>query len=294
MDKLPKMVKTMDTKPEQTIEQESPSSTRNAGLQIQGPGGEGFAVRRILRGWAKASLSITNALLEHLGLNIVHKVNVVGFRPALQRIKALGVEPAAIFDIGVAYGTPELYAEFASGKYFLIDPLPHSLPYMQMWAKKLDASIHNIGLGEVEGEIEISVQADIGGSTLYRELGSAVTIGSVRVPIKRFDSVFQPVDLVPPCLVKIDVQGADLAVLRGMGTLIRKVDLFVVEVSSIVTLEGAPHMFETIDYMRQNGFTIYDICGLGRRPLDNALAQLDLVFCKNDSRLLLDRRWRAS
>jgi len=125
-------------------------------------------------------------------------------------------------------------------------------------------------------------------------VGSAVTIGSVWVPIKRFDSVFQDADLVSPCLVKIDVQGAELAVLRGMGALIRNVDLFIVEVSSIVTLEGAAPMFETIDYMRQNGFTIYDICGLGRRPLDNALAQLDLVFCKNDSKLLEDRRWRAS
>jgi FkbM family methyltransferase len=204
------------------------------------------------------------------------------------------VEPTTIFDIGVAYGTPELYAEFADGKYFLVGPLPHLLPYMRMWAKKLDASLYNIGLGEMEGELEISVQEDIGGSTLYKELGAATTIGRIAVPIRRSDTVFQPADLAPPCLVKINVQGAELAVLRGMGTLIQNVDLFIVEVSSIVTLDGAAHMFETIDYLRQNGFTIYDICGLGRRPLDNALAQLDLVFCKNDSRLLKDRRWQAS
>jgi FkbM family methyltransferase len=282
------------TKLAQAKDEARTSPTRSSGVEKQVPGRERRDPRRVLKGWTKSTLSMTNALLGRLGWNVVRKSNVVGFRPTLQRIKSLGVEPATIFDIGVAYGTPELYAEFADRKYFLVDPLPHSLPYMRMWAKKLDASIYNIALGEMMGELEIIVQEDIGGSTLYREVGAASTIGRVAVPIRRFDSVFQPADLAPPCLVKIDVQGAELAVLRGMGTLIQNVDLFIVEVSSIVTLEGAAHMFETTDYMRQNGFTIYDICGLGRRPLDNAMAQLDLVFCKNDSRLLKDRRWQAT
>lgn len=249
--------------------------------------------RGVLKQWTKSTLSLANEVLGRVGWNVVRKSIVVGFRPTLQRIKALGIEPATIFDIGVAYGTPELYAEFPKGKYFLVDPLPQSLPYMRRWAKRLNASIHNFGLGDTEGELEISVQEDIGGSTLYRELGSAATIGTVRVPIHRFDSVFRPEDMAAPCLVKIDVQGAELAVLRGMGNLIQGVELLIVEVSSIVTLEGAAPMFETIDYLRQNGFTIYDVCGLGRRPLDNALAQLDLVFCKNGSSLLKDRRWKA-
>jgi FkbM family methyltransferase len=286
-------VRMAGTKLAQANEPGRPAPPSFGGADVQTPARERRKARRVLKEWTKSIYSFANAVLGHLGWQIVRKSIVVGFRPALQRIKALGVEPATIFDIGVAYGTPELYAEFANGRYFLIDPLPHSLPYMRRWAQKLDASIYNLGLGETEGELQISVQKDIGGSTLYRELGSADTIGTVRVPIRRFDSLFQPADLASPCLVKIDVQGAELAVLRGMGKLIQNVDLLIVEVSSIVTLEGAAHMFETIDYMRQNGFTIYDICGLGRRPLDNALAQLDLVFCKNDSRLLQDRRWRA-
>jgi len=286
-------VKTTGTKLAQANKQARTAPAAFERQEAQSSGRELRETRRVVKQWTKSTLSFANALLGRVGWNIVRKSIVVGFRPTLQRIKALGVEPATIFDIGVAYGTPELYAEFADGKYFLVDPLPHSLPYMRKWAQKLDASIYNLGLGERDGELEISVREDIGGSTLYRELGSAVTIGTVAVPIRRFDSVFQPADLAPPCLVKIDVQGAELAVLRGMGKLIENVDLFIVEVSSIVTLDGAAHMFETIDYMRQNGFTIYDICGLGRRPLDNALAQLDLVFCGNDSKLLKDRRWQA-
>jgi hypothetical protein len=135
------------TKLAQAKEEAPPSPARSRGVQAQVPGRERRDARRVLKGWTKSTLSMTNALLGRLGWNIVRMSNVVGFRPTLRRIKALGVEPATIFDIGVAYGTPELYAEFAQAKYFLVDPLPHSLPYMRMWAQKLDASLYNIGLG---------------------------------------------------------------------------------------------------------------------------------------------------
>jgi hypothetical protein len=45
------------------------------------------------------------------------------------------------------------------------------------------------------------------------------------------------------------------------------------------------------------GFVAYDICGLTRRPLDDALWQADLIFVRNDDPLRRDkgyydrRRW---
>jgi FkbM family methyltransferase len=249
----------------------------------------------VLREQAKAKVSALNLILGFVGIQIIRKSDIVGFRPTLQRVKALGVGPATIFDIGVAYGTPDLYAEFRGAKFFLIDPVPDSLPYMRKWAKRLNASIHNIALGETDGELEIGVPDDIRGSTLYNQTEPSTSIEKISIPMRRFDSVFRPADLAAPCLVKLDVQGAELSVLRGMGVLLQNIELLIIEVSSIVTLDGhAAHMFDVIDYLRQNDFTIYDVCGLGRRPLDNALAQLDLVFCKKTSRLLQDRRWSAN
>jgi FkbM family methyltransferase len=248
----------------------------------------------VLRDRARTKLSAANLLLGHFGIQIVRKPNSFGFRPALRRIKALGIEPATIFDIGVAYGTEDLYAEFKCAKYFLVDPVPQSLPYMQRWAKTLHATVHNVALGESDGELEIGVPDDIRESTLYEEIEQSGSLKRISVPIKRFDSIFQPADLVSPSLVKIDVQGAELALLKGMGQLIHDIDIFIIEVSSIVTLDGpAAHMFDVLDYLRRNEFTVYDVCGLCRRPLDNALAQMDLMFCKNTSKLLQDRRWSA-
>jgi hypothetical protein len=34
--------------------------------------------------------------------------------------------------------------------------------------------------------------------------------------------------------------------------------------------------------MKSQGFVAYDLCGLQYRPLDHALAQVDLAFCRED------------
>lgn len=247
----------------------------------------------VLKDRARAGLSATNTALARCGIQIVRTSDAVGFRSSFRRLKALGVEPRTIFDIGVAYGTREMYAEFKHAKYFLVDPVPQSVPYMESWSNVLDARICNVALGEVDGVLEIRVPDDIRGSTLYEQVDQDSTLTRISVPVRRFDSLFQRSDLVGPCLVKIDVQGAELSLLKGIGGLIEDIDIFVVEVSSIVTLNGAAaHMFDVFDYFRQKRFTLYDICGLCRRPLDSALAQLDLMFCRDTSKLLRDRRWR--
>ena len=201
----------------------------------------------------KSLLEHFNSYAYHLGLQIVPNHAAVRFGPTLKRVKAIGLKPAIVFDIGVAYGTPELYHAFPYATYHLIDPLPQSLPYMQRWARKLRASIHSIALGDVDSSICIEVHKDIGGSSLFTEGPSAGTT-KISVPIKRFDSVFRADDLSRPCVVKIDVQGAELMALRGMGELLGCLDLLIVETRIINTQIGTPHMLEVLDYLRGRNF----------------------------------------
>jgi FkbM family methyltransferase len=242
----------------------------------------------------KTGLAGVNRTSEWSGLQVIPKRRTVSFRASFQRVKALGFNPATVFDIGVGYGTPELYASFKDARYFLVDPVPESSTYMQKWCRVLNASSHNIALGEADGELEVGVPSDIRGTTIFRQVEQIGALKYSVVPIRRFDSVFHLTDLITPCLVKIDVQGAELAVLKGMGSLLTSVEVVVIEVSSIVTLDGgAAVIYEVMAYMEQNGFAVYDICDFSRRPLDGALAQVDLMFVAKTSRLRADRRWGA-
>lgn len=210
----------------------------------------------------------------------------------LDTLKALGFSPRTVFDIGVAAGTDDLYDAFPTAEFFLVDPTRESRPHMERIARRLNARVFNFALGDVEGEQEIEVRLDdIQGATFFKEFGSLGMTERYRVPVKRFDGVFP--GFARPALCKIDVQGSELNVLHGIGERLDGIDAFIVEVSTIPTLRGGPDAFDIIAFFKQRRFVIFDLLGATRRPVDNALAQIDLLFVKEDSGLRADRRWRA-
>ncbi len=213
--------------------------------------------------------------------------------PSWQRsfslIKRRGFAPNTVFDIGVAYGTHELYRAFPHAFYYLIDPTRESLPYMQKIAQHLDCQILNIALGDREDEIEMEIRSDLLGSTFFEDYGPRDVLRRDKVPMRRFDQVIGPFET--PALCKIDVQGAEMMVIAGMEGRMQDIDMFLIEASAIATLKDGPEVYNVVELMRRHGFVLFDVLGLVRRPLDWALAQLDLLFVREDSFLRSDRRW---
>ena len=62
------------------------------------------------------------------------------------------------------------------------------------------------------------------------------------------------------------------------------------EIAIIEINEGAPLLHDVIAFMRSLGFVAYDILEIHRRPLDKALNQVDIVFVREQSVLLSDKR----
>jgi hypothetical protein len=79
-----------------------------------------------------------------------------------------------------------------------------------------------------------------------------------------------------------------------MGARIRDFDVFIIETSLIATLKGdAPEFADIVLAMKERGFSLYDIIGITRRPLDRAMAQVDAVFVPEMSPMRSDRRWSS-
>jgi FkbM family methyltransferase len=213
------------------------------------------------------------------------------WRATADVIKRHGLRPRTVFDIGVAYGTYELYREFPDAFYYLVDPTSESLRYMRQLSRQLDCEVLNVALSDRDGEMEIEVRADIQGSTFFEEVGPRDVLRRETVAVRRFDTLLGSFER--PALAKIDVQGSELAVLQGMGERIGELDAIIAETSTLATIKGGPELYDLIAFMKTRGFVAFDVLGYARRPLDHALAQIDMLFVPEESPLRNDRRWAA-
>lgn len=210
----------------------------------------------------------------------------------LRVLQRRGFAPATVFDIGVGYGTFPLYRAFPNAFYHLVDPARESRAYMQRLSRRLRCEIHSVALGDRDAEVALEVRADIQESTLLEEVGPRQVRRIDRVSMRRFDSLFGPI--ARPSLCKIDVQGAELMVLRGMTERLAEIDALVIETSTIATVKGGAEVHDVVRFLGDHGFALADIVGLRRRPLDDATAQLDLMFVPQDAGPRSDRRWSAA
>ena len=135
--------------------------------------------------------------------------------------------------------------------------------------------------------ISINVHHDLVGSSLYREVEEGTDVNGVLREVRSItlDRLIIEQKALPPYLIKIDVQGAELDVLTGGLTVLSGAELVVLEVSMFQFFQQGPVFCDVIDYMRSKGFVPYDVLELQYRPLDRALSQLDIVFVKETGQL---------
>jgi FkbM family methyltransferase len=217
------------------------------------------------------------------------RAEVPSWERSFTALRRHGFHPATVFDIGVAYGTYELYRAFPDAHYHLIDPTPESLHHMRQLARRLRCDIHALALGDHEGEAMIEIRPDIQAATLLDDVTPREILRHDRVPIRRFDALFG--EIARPALAKIDVQGAELMVLEGMSGQMQSIDAVIVETSTLATVKGGAEVHDVVRFMHDHRFALADVVGMTRRPLDGATAQLDLLFLREDSALRQDRRW---
>jgi FkbM family methyltransferase len=231
-----------------------------------------------------------NAQLAHFNLAIAREASVPKLERLFFSLRHSNLVPKTVFDVGVAYGTDWLYSAFPHAKFHLIDPTRESLPHMKAWAKKLNAEVHNVALGAEAETLDITHPTQIINSTLM-QLAPHVTNSieqRYQVPVRRFDSLFTAIER--PALCKIDVEGAELMVLVGMGEQIQSLDAIIVETSINSLYQNGPEFDDVVLYMSKKRFSFFDIGALVRRPFDGALHQIDAIFVPDDSPLRV-RRW---
>jgi FkbM family methyltransferase len=195
-------------------------------------------------------------------------------------------KPKTVFDVGVADGTPELYAAYPKAKFVLVEPVREYQPQIDKIMAQYDCRVFWKAAGSQQGEAEITVDVtDPQKSSL--ETRATVTkrdhkLEKRKIEITTLDSILRECGNVEgPILVKIDTEGHELDTLKGATELLRRADFVIAEVSvAPKRFEGGYAFEDVVMLMRDAGYRVADILSIAHAPDELEPHHMDVVFKK--------------
>lgn len=234
-------------------------------------------------------LKILRPLLSHHPS--LHKPNLF-----LQRVKQRGFQPETILDIGAHLGEWSRMAKsvFPQADLVMVEPQAEMKPFLdRLCARYPDSRWFQMGLGAEAGKRVLNIQDDFAGSSFLKDqTAKPFHLEKQReVPVSTVDLLIREHKIPLPDLVKIDVQGFELEVLKGAQECLGNTEVFIVESSLFRFYAGQPIFHEIIEFMADRNYLVYALMNLQSRPLDGALGQVDVCFAKQGSSLRQSDRW---
>jgi FkbM family methyltransferase len=243
-----------------------------AALSAQGRATEALAAYQSAVEWLHGNLALTQV---PFGLHVLQQ---------------LGYRPNGILDIGAFEGAFARTARhfFPQSPILMIEAQPGKEVQLKAIAEQLPDVDYRMVLLGAENRAGVAfhhVNAGINssGSSLYDEQTSYPR-DTISLTMRRLDDVLAETPGREFDLLKIDVQGAEIDVLRGGVRTLADVEVLVIELSLLEYNKGAPLIGDVMRWLGEQGFALFDVFPLARIPA-GALLQLDGIFLRRESSL---------
>jgi FkbM family methyltransferase len=221
----------------------------------------------------------------------------VGYRKALRRAGVAAaiehevllktLEFATVVDIGANRGQFALVARhcFPDAHIIAFEPLASAAERFRN-ALRGDGlvTLHHVAIGPTKEEATMHVTAEDDSSSLLpvTALQQSLSAGSrevatATVQVEMLSDRITNDDLKSPALLKIDVQGYELAVLRGCDSLLPRFSHVYIECSFVELYAGQALAAEVIDHLSDHKFDLRGVYNVFYEPRGSAL-QADLLF----------------
>jgi FkbM family methyltransferase len=215
---------------------------------------------------------------------------------SLGNLRRLGFRPKAVVDIGAYLGewTVMVRRIFPEAASLMIEAQSALAPALGRISDANPGRVsYRIALlgAECRNDVEFHQYetAPTASSVLSDQAGSAARLQMCRM--ETLDGIVASGMFSRPELLKLDVQGYELEVLKGGRETLAAAQAVVMEVSLIDLYRNNPLMHEVLAFMHEREFLAYDIPTLVRRASDQALCQIDVVFLKKGSALTQRKTW---
>lgn len=168
-----------------------------------------------------------------------------------------------------------------TGKVHSFEPVPKYFQKLQNLAeanRKFSIEINQVALGENKGAIKMYIsKKDIGNNTMLADLLDKDRIeAEITVPVERLDNYIERKKLKNIKMLKIDVEGFEFPVLRGLESFFlesQTLPLIVCEICPSAGLMREYEMKELLDYMKSFSYLPFDIIAPNRRLSEDEIAR---------------------
>jgi FkbM family methyltransferase len=211
---------------------------------------------------------------------------------ALRRMALYGFAPRSILDIGACRGdwTHICKSVFCAARVQMVEPLRAKRSALERIVQQYDdVSLSPALLGAAaRSDVPFYEQDSLSSILPFANKGWTP---SCTLDMQTLDALVADTPFAQSELIKIHVQGSELEVLKGAERTLATAEAVFVLVSLQEVYEGSPLFHDVEAFMAARNFRVYDIVHRYLRDLDAAMAQIDVVFLNNGSRLLSWRGW---
>jgi FkbM family methyltransferase len=175
---------------------------------------------------------------------------------------------------------------FPTARIWCFEPLASARSTLDAVVKDLPgACVFAAALSDSPGDREMHVTKSDDSSSLLAptarqieaSLSAASEVATTSVEVNRLDAVVALDAIQRPALLKIDVQGAELDVLRGAEAVLAAFDEILVECSFVELYTGQALAEDVADFLRESGFRLVGRSPVARDSEGRAL-QADFLF----------------
>lgn len=208
-------------------------------------------------------------------------------------LQDFGVE--TVLDVGANVGlfTEMINKILPQASIYAFEPLRECYEKLNSRTNRIKKlKCFNVALGSENKEMMINKNEFSASSSLlkmgnlHKETFPYTAIESEeKIQVVTFESLINEIQMTGKILLKLDVQGYEIEVLRGMKTVLNNIDLIIAETSFVELYQGQPLFNEVYDYLRNRGFEYSGNFDHMTDPKTGMILQVDAIFTKKNIKL---------
>ncbi len=244
-----------------------------------------------MRAIKKALKELVNAFLSPLQIEIRSvfsggRLFAESFSHLKKVLPAVTEKAQTVIDIGVADGTPELWSAFPASeyKYLLVEANPAYAEKLEGFGKSMNAVIEKVFCGENDGTETFITDPTYNprkASKYSRKTGGEEE--RTLIPSNKIDTILKRHALPIPYILKIDVEGAELSVLKGAAETLENAEAVIVETPVSLRSAEISSFGEIVSFMHADGFAVFDISEMSYHSKSGFLNLANVIFVKKDN-----------